>query len=148
MHPWPAAIAARSESLGASSKPCSATAAPVQCLIHASAAILTTQKVRAAAASIHSPAQACSTAEAARASGEGVHTVRRIVFVAMGEEWMWKSYDLSQLANALSSLTPKQSLPIVVSLLSKEAMRTSPQDTPCLYCGKMLKARGVAEHDT
>ena len=36
---------------------------------------------------------------------------------------------------------------IVVSLLSKTAMRTSPKDTPCLYCGKMLTARGVAEHE-
>ena len=26
-------------------------------------------------------------------------------------------------------------------------MRTSPKDTPCLYCGKMLTARGVAEHE-
>ena len=36
---------------------------------------------------------------------------------------------------------------IVVSLLSKTAMRTSPKDTPCLYCGKMLTARGIAEHE-
>ena len=26
-------------------------------------------------------------------------------------------------------------------------MRTSPKDTPCLYCGKMLTTRGVAEHE-
>ena len=26
-------------------------------------------------------------------------------------------------------------------------MRTSPKDTPCLYCGKMLTVRGVAEHE-
>ena len=26
-------------------------------------------------------------------------------------------------------------------------MRTSPKDTPCLYCGKMLTIRGVAEHE-
>ena len=37
--------------------------------------------------------------------------------------------------------------PIVVSLPNKTAMRTSPKDTPCLYCGKMLTARGVAEHE-
>ena len=36
---------------------------------------------------------------------------------------------------------------IVVSQLSKTAMRTSPKDTPCLYCGKMLTVRGVAEHE-
>lgn len=35
----------------------------------------------------------------------------------------------------------------VVSLLSKTAMRTSPKDTPCLYCGKRLTARGVVEHE-
>ena len=37
--------------------------------------------------------------------------------------------------------------PIVVSLPNKTAMRTSPKDTPCLYCGKMLTVRGVAEHE-
>ena len=26
-------------------------------------------------------------------------------------------------------------------------MRTSPKDTPCLYCGKMLTAKGCAEHE-
>ena len=26
-------------------------------------------------------------------------------------------------------------------------MRTSPKDTPCLYCGKLLTVRGVAEHE-
>ena len=26
-------------------------------------------------------------------------------------------------------------------------MRTSPKDTPCRYCGKMLTVRGVAEHE-
>ena len=26
-------------------------------------------------------------------------------------------------------------------------MRKSPKDTPCLYCGKMLTARGAAEHE-
>ena len=32
-------------------------------------------------------------------------------------------------------------------MFSKTGMRTSPKDTPCLYCGKMLTARGVVEHE-
>ena len=46
-----------------------------------------------------------------------------------------------------ATLASKSHSRIVVSLLSKKAMRTSHKDTPCLYCGKMLTARGVYEHE-
>ena len=36
---------------------------------------------------------------------------------------------------------------IVVSLLSKTAMRTSPKDTPCLYCGRFFTKKGACEHE-